>query len=287
MDATIEQAWTDFDSLLSLVRDDVQKYESQRPTCPTCQRGSVTSTRDGCVVCVCCGTVLDSRVLEQVRTKFWETCTRKSSDYRPVFHWHERLAQLNCLDPDLPMEVEDAIDAVWQEKRQFFSEQLTQFEVKSLLDLVTVWLKDNRNIEIDVRKKYQERWIRIRFELTGQRPPPLTVDVITYLEHQFLTVVSVFQRLLRGDEDFCRHNLPNYNFMFQQFFRHLMATKPEEFGWVEQYLWYLPTLRTRSRIQHLEAMWIKLRPFTFLPVYPVPAYVTEVCLGDKRNSVLK
>lgn len=363
-----------------LAEKDLDAYRK----CPECGwRDIIHAERDGDFVCRMCGLCIASAISDKEPPAHWRVrdvaestgdCSMdidhkgpdytyvssglrysevKGSTYKAVFHWHERIAQLNCEDPDLPRDLLDEAGRIYSRILEYLEEDtkiwrprsqlppghpeylspaeeaqwklLPLDRVAQLLDQVKGTVRDkykkvkrrryhpmrgsdcpyiyeskrqrdfwpcnhvssNKRKHCrckSVRKVYLERWVRIRYELTGQRPRPMPYDLIQELEIRFLRVVRSWN-YVRHHPDCpgnwgipchkkkkykCRHNLPNYGFMFLQFFQDILAKDKEgKFEYVKEYFPYIKTLETPTRMNHLKQKWRELEQYTGLPLYPI------------------
>lgn len=258
-------------------------YQQTKPECHGCLvRAPFFNDRNGDRVCVNCGMVLETNNIVSVEPKVLLSQYQKviQASYKHVFHWNERIAQLNCTDPEIPVAQWTKILHVWKLYNDRFVHRLfTKSTVIDLLTLTDKYYKHDRKTSL--RRIYTERWISIRFYLTGQRPPSLTMEYISEIEKMFLLVVFNWNELRHAKdcktpsnkchklELGCRKNLPNYNFMHRQFIYHLNATHHDsaKFEWTYELLPYLPTLKTKSRLEELNRRWIEMEETTKIPLY--------------------
>jgi hypothetical protein len=241
------------------------------------------------MVCVGCGLVLadDAYRIDVSTPAHGQTVSwHKASSYKYIFHWNERMAQLNCTDPDIPEAFWVCILRGWtMYGYQWRGGRLNKNRIRKLLELVdsSPWCKNHlkklgpKKANISLKKKYLERWVTIIYRLTGIRPPPMTSEFIVEMEKRLFMLCYHFQFVRHAEECdgngwkchhkyACRHNLPNYNFMMRQFILDIYHSDKVKWAWIKKYLRYLPTLKTESRKRKLIEIWNKLTPYTNMPL---------------------
>lgn len=321
----------------------------------------------GDIVCLDCGYVFGADVgnddprlarkdlLTHVDTSAPYSAT-KGSTYNPLFHFNERLAQLDCKDPvmpeDLLMEITKRTSAEFDKIQKECGDMLvTEFCTREYLERilksimgkcyyiipledsqdffmkpVKTWFlcchqnslhqmegcsrrgnkvyvgkrcKESTILEcckekeeerckcVPAAKEWLERWIRIRYELTGLKPPEMGEDLRREFQKMFYTVMRSWDRVrhhpqcsgkngesCHHNSTFkCRHNISNYGFVMMQFVSHLIHTHPNDQNLVDKlvlYFWYLKTLKTKERINYLKMKWMEMYPYSQIPLYPIP-----------------
>ncbi|MEM3062191.1 MAG: hypothetical protein QW303_01405 [Nitrososphaerota archaeon] len=221
----------------------------------------------------------------------------KGWTYQAIFHFNERLAQLDCTDPAIPKSV---MDRIYTQNIRYMAKCLEtntpiiynrEVIAREILGPLT-WPEDlkltkkGRPRSKTVAQTFLERWIRIRYELDGKRPPIMTIEFKKEIQSLF-RLVAVAWPFCRHDEQcdayrfwtectadgkvvVCRHNLLNYNFIFQQLIAHMMHQNPQKYAFADGYLDYLPTLETPKRLEKLVYFWgTKLKKRTGLPYYTI------------------
>lgn len=281
--------------------------------CAECRSTFFVDTREGDMVCENCGNVagrcdegfntcIDSidfnrcgdanivknRLVEILGpSEYAKEEYPKGWTYKALFHGAERIAQLDCSDPEIPASVMASIKAIYKKHYNPW-DYIGRKEVGDILEHVE-WPEDQiqnkkgaRRTK-SVRKVYLERWIRIRYELTGQRPTPIPEEFKEAFKELFCRVVRGWCIVRHGSncparisgqchaprQNGCRHNLPNYNFIFQQLISHLIDQDPIKNGFADMYLDYFPTLTTPKRRSALERYWKELFTYTKIPLYKV------------------
>jgi hypothetical protein len=284
--------------------------------CPECKNNRYfIETRDNDVVCQVCGFVIGDGEGEYCRSIDgidYDRCSDAHSiqnklveilgpskyakfeyprgwTYKALFHGSERIAQLDCIDPEIPASVMEIIRTGYRNSK-YYKHDVGRKEISEILEPLTwpadqVFNKNKRRRVKSVRKVFLERWIRIRYELTGNRPPSMCDAFKQRFKELFCLVVSKWVRIRHGPlcpartsdmakcvnprQNGCRHNLPNYNWIFQQLICHMIEEDPMKYGYGDAYLDYIPTLQTPKRRSKLEYYWKELQPHTKIPLYPV------------------
>lgn len=299
----------------------------------------------GYSVCMCCGCVAGGVVSDALLDNARD-CSKKSSritpifysdakgsTYKALFHWNERIAQLDCRDPPLPRGLLEAINGVLGSKLEILAQEskknvyidwgevLNKTEIENILKEIRgnlyykhkkvkqVTKKGEKRYSlkkyqyfrpcclmakgthkckghccharkcrcIPMNKKFTERWIRIRYEMTGLRPPPITPEMRIDLQDLFLKVNLAWQ-FVRHDKRCdgtdcalpgykCRHNLGNYGFIFIQLFCHLAEHYPKRWEKAGEFLPYISTLKTRERLDWIKTKWKEMFQWTKIQLY--------------------
>lgn len=295
---SVELAWCDFKQYLGNCLPDeqpvVQCYSIQHKysdgDCHPDDSYFVV-TRDGDEVCTVCGEVKKDR-LQQLENLYNNrprpnTLQAARAVYQAAFHLHERIAQLCLKDPPIPKEYWIYIETAWNTcRRGAYSEQFTRSEVGRLLRSITGDLIEDVEPGLFIYRKFHERWISIRFILSGGRlrPPKISAKVLWDIEIRFMTVLHHWNTVRHSEECDklhgkhkvrtdchqslgCRHNLPNYNFMLRQFLLDIAYRRPCEKYMVQELLGYLKKVKTSQRKTRLQQFWLRLCPLTNIPLY--------------------
>lgn len=192
-------------------------------------------TRDGDLACPHCGWVTASADPLPGHTDF-ARCRRTYCGYNPIFHLNERIANLCCTDPVIPR---DLLELVWlaHSKGNYPRDATLWYsDISRILGSVIVppdlsekyrGKRYTKSPLTDMKKKFAERWITIRYGITGERPPPLPGDVIRSLQMRMACLLPAW-KALRHAEDCdgmlkchqrcgCRYKLPNAGLLISLF----------------------------------------------------------------------
>jgi hypothetical protein len=199
-------------------------------------RDPVVTTDAGDSVCTGCGLVLSSfcpaEGFEDYRRSH---CTYPG--YKHVFHFNERVANLACDDPRIPLDVFTLIhDAHGRDVAKRGGERSRWYDdVRRILRSVEVPYdiqekyrgKRYKKLPLtDLDQKFSERWLTIRFRLTGDRPPLVDGKTRRGIQLLFLGILPPFSSLRHKAEcdrsskchkKFgCAYKLPPYNFIIKE-----------------------------------------------------------------------
>lgn len=207
--------------------------------CPYCYtfRAPVVSTREGDSVCTGCGLVLDNMRDDSGPDQRHRVSSRYVyPGYQHVFHFNERVANLACDDPAIPDDVFTLIEeAHWVECESRDIDDVWYDDVRRLLRPIEVPYEISEKYRgkrykklplTDLDQKFSERWLTIRYRLTGNRPPEIDVRVRRALQLLFLGILPPFRRIRHKDgcdrrnkchKHFgCSYKLPPYNFIIKE-----------------------------------------------------------------------
>lgn len=287
----LDLIWADVDKLMYEEKNSaLDSYMSSKPSCPNCKASFCTTTHsaDGDEVCVLCGYVVSDRVYAVPTASVLHShYVVGKSVYKALFHWNERIAQLNLTGPQIPSVIQQRLQDTYQSLTNGcpigtgtspFTTYFTKSDVGKLFGLI---VNADQGSKKWMRKKYLERWIAIRSDLTGMRPVLLNQELVMELEVRFLRVVLFFDYVrhqpsceMEKETDklnchkthHCRHNLINYNLLFQLFIHDICKKKPH-LQCFASLVWYLPTVKTTNRLARLKTFWLKLEKYTNIPWY--------------------
>jgi hypothetical protein len=207
-------------------------------TCPTCYtyRDPVLVTAEGDSVCTGCGLVLEHHLVgdsfgDRARCKRYHY-----PGYKHVFHFNERVANLACDDPTIPPDVFELVEmAYWDDSQRRGSSDLWYDDVRRILRSVEVPYEVREKYRgkrykmlplTDLDQKFSERWLTIRYRLTGKGPPDVPPCVRRGIQVLFLGILPPFSYIRhrpgcdgRGKchKQFgCSYKLPPYNFIIKE-----------------------------------------------------------------------
>jgi hypothetical protein len=218
------------------VADFVALHDSR--LCPNRECGSALApvgTRDGDLVCGVCGWVCDSAV-PAVGFDDTQRAHRAYYGYNAVFHLNERVANLNCTDPRLPDDLFALVKEVHARYGFPTDGTLWHGNIGQILGLVEVPFRLQEKYRgkrytcaplTDMKKKFHERWITLRYRLTGERPPVLPYSLIKGMRDRLVAFLVPWRRLrhapdcdggVRCHKRFpCRFKLPDNAFLMWLF----------------------------------------------------------------------
>tara|TARA_R100000951_G_scaffold107998_1_gene103880 strand:+ start:4458 stop:5498 length:1041 start_codon:yes stop_codon:yes gene_type:complete len=222
----LDLVFADLDDLLAAERP--VACES-RSTCLDCggsqlsYAGSGTS-HPGSLVCDCCGVVQPGIVFYE--TMYGNDVVRKSSNYKRIHHWHERISQLLLMESQIP---HDQMLAIAEKLCDGTYTVLNKDTVRSVLRSLNMQL-------------YIEKWLQIIFRVT-RIAPPIPGNILVY------KLDEMFQALQEPFNCFCvakRKNFLNYNYVFCRLFQRLDCT---------QFCMFFPLIKSKQKLKQLDDMW--------------------------------
>lgn len=278
--------------------------------CPECgSRDLQEIAHDNDIVCRECGLVVCGQALLDPVTAdrpnesaYWASVLvslknesktfPRGHTYQAIFHYNERIAQLDCYDPDIPTEIMQQIRMVHRKNcaanREYIKQPFTRAFIEDQILAHVTWpeslqyTKHGRPRQKTPLQTFSERWIRIRYELTNMRPPLMTAEFRTAIQGLF-RIVALAWPIVNHDHFctfrttgkcshskmlICRHNLPNFNWITQQLIVHL-GLRSKDFQYADAYIDYLPAIDTPRRLEFLKIFWDRLFFHTQIPYYEV------------------
>lgn len=244
----VDAAFADMEHLLAIERPVPLEHSG---ACVGCG-GSVFvyngpgSGYPGSRICDTCGVVESGNV-------YWETMygrciPTKSSNYKRIHHWHERISQLLLMESTIP------------------NEQMLRIAEKLCDGTHKVVNKDTirsvlRSLNMQL---YIEKWLQIIFRVTGIQPPIPGGVVVEQLD-------KLFQELQRPFDAFkapTRKNFLNYNYVFCRLLQQMDCT---------QFCMFFPLIKSKSKVKSLDLMWEsmahslnwKVKPLQYVPSFAV------------------
>lgn len=139
-----------------------------------------------------------------------------SAPYKRLTYWGERLSQWRMREPQIPDNHWNHILDTWERvsKGEFDFNAVDKEFIREILRLVDEELQTTPRF----KKKYLEKWLTIRFVLTGKRSygwnaPQWLCD---YMTEMFMQLQIPFDRLVKVTG--LRYSFPSLNFCFRRFF---------------------------------------------------------------------
>jgi len=178
----------------------------------------------GTRVCSDCGVVAPGHVIFE--TMFGRVITTKSSNYKRIHHWHERISQLMLLESKIP------------------AADMLRIGEKLLDGTYAVLNKDViRHVLRSLGKQvYIEKWLQIIERCTGINPPCPGPIVLMQLDELFTELQRPFAHFKIGK----RRNFLNYNYVFCRLFQKMGCTK---------FCMFFPLIRSKVKLRQLDALW--------------------------------
>jgi len=185
------------------------------------------SSYPGSRVCDLCGVVESGCVFFE--TMYGADVPKRSSNYKRIHHWHERISQLLLLESEIPFDHMLRI-----------AEKLCDGTYTSInKDIVREVL---RSLNMQT---YIEKWLQIIYRVTHIAPPKPGTLLVQKLDQMFQDLQEPFvcYRLDR------RKNFLNYNYVFCRLFQRLYCT---------QFCMFFPLIKSKQKLKQLDDMWIKM-----------------------------
>jgi len=175
-------------------------------------------------VCIDCGLVADGAVIFE--KMYGRVMPTRSSNYKRIHHWHERISQLLLLESPIR------------------GEHMLAIGEKLLDGTHTVINKDTvraalRSLNLQV---YIEKWLQIIHRLTGVMPPAPGAIIMQQLDQLFLDLQQPF----RHHKFEKRRNFLNYNYVFCRLFQKMNCAK---------FCMFFPLIRSKVKLKALDEMW--------------------------------
>ena len=192
--------------------------------CPDYTYNCSGANEPGACVCNKCGTVQPGNIIfEQM---FGRVLSKRTSNYKRIHHWHERISQFMLMESQIPAEHILAIG-------------------ERLLDgSYTIMSKDSirtvlRSLGLQV---YIEKWLQIIQRCTGVMPPFPGPIVLQRLDQLF----TELQRPFLAHKLHGRRNFLNYNYVFCRLFQRMNCPK---------FCMFFPLIRSKAKLRALDEMW--------------------------------
>ena len=222
----LDLAFADLDYLLDTERKDPARNDHRCPGCNGSRFNYATSSSShpGSSVCIDCGVVQSATVIfEQM---YGVDLPRKSSNYKRIHHWHERISQLLLLESQIPPAdflriVEKLCDGTYTH----INKDIIRTVLRSL------------NMQL-----YIEKWLQIIHRMTGVTPPTPGSCLILKLDSMFQDLQEPFESVKGAN----RKNFLNYNYVFCRLL-HLLDCG--------QFSMFFPLIKSKLKLKQLDTMW--------------------------------
>ena len=236
----LDAAFDDMDVLLS----------SQRPirpdgtdVCVNCGAGRFVyngqhSAHPGSRVCDLCGVVEQGVVIWE--TMYGNILPTKTSNYKRIHHWHERISQLLLAESPIPNhEMLQIGRCICNGDFTIINKDVIRTVLRSL------------NMQL-----YIEKWLQIIFRITKIAPPIPGPLIVRQLDELFLQLQQPFE----GHRAEGRKNFLNYNYVFCRLLQKLDCA---------QFCMFFPLIKSKSKLQQLDDTWCKMVKSLGWPVTPL------------------
>lgn len=181
----------------------------------------------GARVCSDCGVVQNGRIIFE--TMYGRAVPSRTSNYKRIHHWHERISQLLLMESAIPSHHMLAIG------RKLVAESYTVLNKDTIRAVL-------RSLGLQV---YIEKWLQVIERCTGVVPPCPGPTVLQQLDSLFLEMQRPFNAC-KFDK---RRNFLNYNYVFCRLFQKMGCTK---------FCMFFPLIRSKSKLRALDEMWVAM-----------------------------
>ena len=198
------------------------------------------SGEPGARVCLDCGAVDAS--CNYYETRYGRAISTRSSNYKRIHHWHERISQLLLLESAISDDHMDQIHTAFME---------SEFKVYNK-DTIRAIL---RSLDMQL---YIEKWLQIMYRLTGVAPPVPGPVLLDQLDELFLVIQNAF--------DICssknRKNFLNYNYVLCRLLQKMKCY---------DYCMFFPLMKSKQKLAALDTIWKDMMNFMNWPYAPLAA----------------
>ena len=225
----VDRAFADYDSARLTVNPRPAYASRDAMLCVNCDSHIHTynnsGSRDaGARVCNHCGLVQSGNIIfEQM---FGAKLTNRTSNYKRIHHWHERISQLMLMESQIPTE---HMLSIGERLLDGSHATMSKDTVRTVL----------RSLGLQV---YIEKWLQIIERCTGILPPCPGPVVLERMDALF----TELQRPFRAHKLASRRNFLNYNYVFCRLFQLMGCTK---------FCMFFPLIRSKAKLNALDDMW--------------------------------
>ena len=227
--ADVDRAFADYELAMLTVNSGKALTARNRLLCVNCSSADYSYNNTGANepgrrVCNNCGVVEQGCIFFQ--TMFGRTVPTRSSNYKRIHHWHERISQLLLFESQIPVE---HMLAIGQKLLDGSHAVVSKDAIRKVL----------RSLGLQV---YIEKWLQIIYRCTGVMPPCPGPMVLNRLDELFIEL----QRPFNAHKLANRRNFLNYNYVFCRLFQRMNCTK---------FCMFFPLIRSKIKLKALDDMW--------------------------------
>ncbi len=225
----LDSYFADMEHLLSRERPEPGRFGSHCIACgcTSIVYSSCTSSHPGSAVCDRCGAVQHSSVYWNFM--YGATIPVKTSNYKRIHHWHERISQLLLQESQIPHgQLLQIARLLCDGSHKVINKDVIRAVLRSL------------NMQ-----QYIEKWLQIIQRITHVSPPTPGPMLVQQLDALFLEL----QRPFEACELPKRKNFLNYNYVFCRLFQKLNCM---------QFCMFFPLIKSRSKLRALDEMWYQM-----------------------------
>jgi hypothetical protein len=230
--ADVDRAFADYERSRDVIVPRPRDATRDALLCVSCGSDDYTYNNTGWVesgarVCNQCGVVQPGRIIFD--HMFGRTVPTRTSNYKRIHHWHERISQFMLMESRIPKEHMLAIG------ERIFNGQhavLSKDTIRSVL----------RSLGMQV---YIEKWLQIIERCTGVQPPCPGPHILIQLD----SIFHEMQRPFDACKAYDRSNFLNYNFVFCRILQQMQCTK---------FCMFFPLIRSKPKLRALDDTWTKM-----------------------------
>ena len=220
----------DMGDLFDYLRGRSSLPDKRSDKCIECGGHVLLNPESADYVCVDCGICQPGRAYY---VECWEDHERITvpprEGYKPIHHWHERLAQYHLQESAIcPAHWSQILEVLMVTRPKHLSKETLR-----------------RALRTAKLQRYNENWLQIINRITGYVPPALEPREMLLLDRIFEGVSEPF-RLFKAPG---RKNLLNYNFLLYRLFELIGR---------DDCLKHFPQLKTASKWQELDRVWAQI-----------------------------
>jgi hypothetical protein len=183
----------------------------------------------GSLMCTRCGCVQNPLAPVFFETMYGRSASWRSSNYKRIHHFHERLSQLVLAETNIPKQDMLCIARTLCANGPI---TLTKDSVRKVL----------RPLKM---QRYIERWLQIIYRLTGERPPHISDMMVMQLDALFVELQRPFD-VMKQDG---RKNFLNYNYVLRRLFQQVGCSK---------FCVFFPLIKSEAKLHILDETWEKM-----------------------------
>jgi hypothetical protein len=243
--------------------------------CPECWSTDLPVRTDVCDdVCGDCGFVISEVLFDRI--PFYVRALKGT--YKRIFHWNERMALFRMQDPWLPDDIMDLIEAESVKEIYPCVTEFVYHDVAAVLGAVKVpeWMQEKyRSTKYKCRPmkdlmRFREKWLQIKWRLTGVKPVDPPDWVIDGLTTYFKALQVPWSWSSKG-----RNNFINYN---------LVIIIGLEFIGAPEYKIWFPMMKPSKKLVELCSIMKDMFAWLHWPLTETIIQSTEICLQPSGPS---
>ena len=228
----VDRAFAEFDRARLLVSPHPAPALRNAMLCVSCGSDRYTYNNSGASdagarVCDDCGVVQPGNVIFE--HMFGRLCSTRTSNYKRIHHWHERVSQLLIMESRIPPAHMLAIgEKLLDGSHSVISKDTIRAVLRSL------------NLQV-----YIEKWLQIIERCTGIYPPCPGPTILERLDQQFTELQMPFL----NSKPTSRRNFLNYNYVFCRLLQRMNCTT---------FCMFFPLIRSKHKLRLLDETWEKM-----------------------------